>query len=105
MAPLATRYHRHCWGDDLPARGRAAYRAHNDLVRRLADEQGRRFLEYTPGDGWTALCAFLGEAVPMEPFPRSDDWAGYKKAVEAERKKEEEQDQDQEEASTANANA
>ncbi|KAI1777897.1 hypothetical protein F4818DRAFT_439216 [Hypoxylon cercidicola] len=89
MAPLAARYHRHCWGDDLPARGRAAYRAHNALVRSLATDQGRRFLEYRPGDGWAPLYTFLGLGegdVPAEPFPRSDDWAEYKKMVEAEKR-------------------
>ncbi|KAI6090408.1 hypothetical protein F4821DRAFT_268004 [Hypoxylon rubiginosum] len=84
MAPLSARYHRHCWGDDLPRHGAAAYRAHNALVRSLAEEQGRKFLEYKPGDGWAPLCAFLGvkeEDVPTEPFPRSDDWVDYKRAM------------------------
>ncbi|XXH04670.1 hypothetical protein Hte_011089 [Hypoxylon texense] len=100
MAPLAERYHRHCWGGDLPRYGAAAYRAHNALVRRVAREMGRGVLEYRPGDGWEPLCAFLGvEDVPTEPFPRSDDWAEYKKTVEAERRRREEE----EEASTAAA--
>ncbi|KAI4869480.1 hypothetical protein F4820DRAFT_463429 [Hypoxylon rubiginosum] len=92
MAPLSGRYHHHCWADDLPKHGRAAYRAHNALVRSLARDQGRKFLEYKPGDGWVPLCAFLGvegENVPTEPFPRSDDWVEYKKTVEAERRREE----------------
>ncbi|KAI1414668.1 hypothetical protein F5Y13DRAFT_13479 [Hypoxylon sp. FL1857] len=88
MAPLSNKYHKHCWGNDLPRNGRAAYRAHNELVRSLAKASGRKFLEYKPGDGWAPLCEFLGvqgNEVPTEAFPRSDDWAGYKRVVEAER--------------------
>ncbi|KAI2469236.1 hypothetical protein F4781DRAFT_395166 [Annulohypoxylon bovei var. microspora] len=90
MAPLSEKYHLHCWNNDLPNCGRAAYRAHNELVRSLAREQGRKYLEYTPGDGWVPLCEFLGEdggkvKVPEESFPKSDDWVGYKRDVEKER--------------------
>ncbi|KAI1766367.1 hypothetical protein GGR53DRAFT_486488 [Hypoxylon sp. FL1150] len=95
MAPLSTRYHRHCWGNDLPKHGAAAYRAHNALVLSLVEEQGRKFLEYTPGDGWGPLRKFLGvrdEDVPTGPFPRSDDWVEYKKTVEAERREKEKGD-------------
>ncbi|OTB08604.1 hypothetical protein M426DRAFT_7343 [Hypoxylon sp. CI-4A] len=84
MAPLADRYHRHCWGDDLPKHGRQAYRAHNELVRTLAGDHGRRLLEYKPGDGWGPLCEFLGVDVPAGAFPRSDDWKEYKRMVEEE---------------------
>ncbi|KAI0145683.1 P-loop containing nucleoside triphosphate hydrolase protein [Hypoxylon sp. NC0597] len=90
MAPLSDKYHKHCWGNDLPRNGRAAYRAHNELVGELARANGRKFLEYRPGDGWEPLCEFLGvegDEVPREPFPRSDDWAGYKRMVEAGREK------------------
>ncbi|KAI2623827.1 P-loop containing nucleoside triphosphate hydrolase protein [Hypomontagnella submonticulosa] len=87
MAPLSAKYHRHCWGDDLPTHGRTAYREHNALVRFLAESSGRRLLEYAPGDGWEPLCEFLGLETPAEPFPRSDDWAAYKRMVEAEKGK------------------
>ncbi|KAI1106299.1 hypothetical protein F4804DRAFT_330482 [Jackrogersella minutella] len=91
MTPLADTYHRYCWGDDLPRNGLAAYRAHNESVRELAEHRGGKFLEYAPGDGWAPLCEFLGVRegdVPTEPFPRSDDWAEYKRMVEAEKEKE-----------------
>ncbi|KAK1833847.1 hypothetical protein QBC39DRAFT_278440 [Podospora conica] len=85
MAALAALYHRHCWGEDFEATGRAFFREHNDLVRGLAE--GRRFLEWRPQDGWGPLCEFLGVEAPVEgtPFPRSDVWVEYKKAVEAEK--------------------
>ncbi|KAI1096424.1 hypothetical protein F5B19DRAFT_146074 [Rostrohypoxylon terebratum] len=91
MAPLSEKYHRHCWNNDLPNQGLAAYRAHNELVRRLVRNQGRKYLEYVPGDGWAPLCAFLGVEEGMapraqEPFPRSDDWIEYKKEVMKEEK-------------------
>ncbi|KAI0834954.1 hypothetical protein F5Y06DRAFT_277619 [Hypoxylon sp. FL0890] len=93
MAPLSNKYHKYCWGDDLPKNGRAVYRAHNELVRSLAKTSGRKFLEYKPGDGWGPLCEFLGvegDKVPQELLPRSDDWAEYKRAVELERERERE---------------
>lgn len=81
MAPLAAKYHAHCWGDDFAAQGRACFRRHNDLVRGL----GGAFLEYDVKTGWAPLCEFLGVPVPEGPMPRSDDWAEYKKKVVAER--------------------
>ncbi|KAM3554159.1 hypothetical protein MY1884_006280 [Beauveria asiatica] len=55
-----------------------------DNARRTYDEYYRnireripadRRLEYTMGDGWEPLCAFLGNKVPDVPFPRLDDSA------------------------------
>lgn len=88
MAPLAGKYHRYCWGEDFQATGRDFFRNHNELVRRLG--KGRRFLEWRPEEGWGSLCEFLGVEAPPEgtPFPRSDDWVGYKKMVEKERGRE-----------------
>lgn len=75
------------WNDDFAAYGRDAYRRHNALVREAAAARGRRLLEYEPGAGWAPLCSFLGLGVPDAPYPRSDDWLGYKKEVqEGERK-------------------
>lgn len=81
VASLAAKYHAHCWGDDFPSNGRACFRRHNDLVRSLAGEGGRAFLEYDVETGWGPLCAFLGVPVPEGPMPRSDDWVEYKKGV------------------------
>ncbi|CAJ2506430.1 Uu.00g005600.m01.CDS01 [Anthostomella pinea] len=97
LAPMADRYHRHCWGNDLPTHGRRAFREHDEGVREAAAAAGgegggrrRRFLEYDAGSGWGPICEFLGVDVPEMEFPRSDDWVGYKRIVEAERKAEEE---------------
>jgi Sulfotransferase domain len=35
-----------------------------------------RLVEWRPADGWQPLCAALG--VPDEPFPRSNDAAGFR---------------------------
>ncbi len=88
MAPLARKYHRHCWDDDFAANGHAFFKKHNQLVRGLGAVEGRRFLEWQPQQGWGPLCEFLGVDTPKEgtPFPRSDDWVEYKKKVEEERK-------------------
>ncbi|ORY69830.1 uncharacterized protein BCR38DRAFT_93701 [Pseudomassariella vexata] len=88
MAVLAGKYHDNCWGGDFPTLGRTAYRAHNELVREEAARTGRKFLEYGVGQGWRPLCDFLGVEVPDKPYPRTDDWMGYKKMVEEKKRKE-----------------
>jgi len=45
--------------------------AHNDAVK--ATIPANRLLVYQVRDGWEPLCAFLGVAVPDEPFPRTND--------------------------------
>jgi hypothetical protein len=76
------------WGNDFPAHGREAYRKQNDLVREAA--KGRKFLDYETGSGWGPLCEFLGLGVPDSPYPRNDDWLGYKKMVAEQKGKEQE---------------
>jgi len=53
------------WRDDEAAM--AAYDRHNAAVRR--EVPADRLVEYQPGDGWQALCAALGVAIPDEDFP------------------------------------
>ncbi|KAF7552452.1 hypothetical protein G7Z17_g4295 [Cylindrodendrum hubeiense] len=87
VAALASRYHQVCWDDDFDKNGRALYQKHNADVRELA--VGRRFLEYQPGQGWGPLCELLGVPVPVPegvPYPRSDDWAEYKRKAQEELK-------------------
>lgn len=48
----------------------AAYRKHTEAVR-AAIPPGR-LLVYDVAEGWEPLCAFLGVAVPEEPFPRTN---------------------------------
>jgi len=82
LADLRRAYHRHCWDDDFQKNGRGVFARHNAAVR--AAGRGRPFLEVEVASGWQPLCDFLGVAVPNVPFPRKDDWAQYKKEVEAE---------------------
>lgn len=85
VAALARQYHKQCWGDDFDKNDPALYQKHNADVRELA--VGRKFLEYQPGQGWGPLCKFLGVPVPEAvPYPRSDDWAEYKKRADEEMK-------------------
>jgi hypothetical protein len=44
------------------------YNRHNDEVRRTIPAE--RLLEYTPGQGWEPLCAFLGVPAPEQPYPK-----------------------------------
>ncbi|MHC4908154.1 MAG: sulfotransferase family protein [Planctomycetota bacterium] len=48
-----------------------AFRAHNDAV--MSTIPASQLLVFEVKDGWEPLCAFLGEPVPDEPFPRSND--------------------------------
>ena len=62
------------WPD--PAAAQAAYERHNAQVR--AAIASDRLVEWRPADGWEPLCAMLGVAVPDEPFPRTNDAAGFR---------------------------
>lgn len=48
----------------------SAYRRNNEKVR--ATIPADRLLIFTPTDGWSPLCAFLGVEVPQGDFPRSN---------------------------------
>jgi hypothetical protein len=54
----------------------AAYRRHNDEVRRQVPAE--RLVEWQPGDGWEPLCSALGVAVPDEPFPHVNTTADFR---------------------------
>lgn len=53
----------------------SVFHAHNDAVKRRVPAD--RLLVYETGSGWEPLCAFLGVAVPVEPFPRLNDRAEF----------------------------
>lgn len=84
LAPMARKYHRHCWGDDFPANGLAFLREHEAVVREVAGKRPGGYLEFRAGDGWGPLCKYLGVEVPERPFPRNDAWVEYKRRAEAE---------------------
>ena len=70
------------WPD--PAAVQAAYERHNaDVGAAVAPE---RLIEWRPADGWQPLCAALGVPVPEEPFPRTNDAAGFRHPREARRR-------------------
>jgi hypothetical protein len=65
----------------------AAYDRHVAEVQ--AAVPAPRLLVFEVAQGWEPLCAFLGEPVPDEPFPRANDSAAYAQrqtAVDAERR-------------------
>ncbi|WP_211370918.1 sulfotransferase family protein [Nonomuraea turkmeniaca] len=49
----------------------AVYGSHIEQV--AAEVPPERLLVYDVAEGWEPLCAFLGAAVPEEPFPRGND--------------------------------
>lgn len=74
-----------CFGGNVHDEGhmKAVYEAYNAEVEAAVPE-GRR-LTFTAGDGWEPLCAWLGVAVPEEPFPFGNTTAEFQAAVERER--------------------
>jgi hypothetical protein len=52
------------------AHAKHVFEEHNAEVKRSVPTD--RLLVYEPGDGWEPLCAFLGVAVPDEPYPHSN---------------------------------
>lgn len=54
----------------------AAYEAHNQEVRDGVPAD--RLLEFDVAQGWAPLCAFLGVAVPDDPFPNVNDTATFR---------------------------
>ena len=52
-----------------------AFAAHHDAVKKAIPSD--RLLIYQVKDGWEPLCAFLGKAVPSDPFPRTNDRAEF----------------------------
>jgi hypothetical protein len=46
------------------------YKEHYEHVRRFVPKE--RLLEFSMGDGWEPLCAFLGNDVPAEEFADMD---------------------------------
>jgi hypothetical protein len=61
------------WGggdhNDLQAY-RRYYVSHYDHVRTIIPRE--QLLEFESKDGWEPLCKFLGEAVPDDPYPRTN---------------------------------
>ncbi|KAJ7827607.1 P-loop containing nucleoside triphosphate hydrolase protein, partial [Mycena olivaceomarginata] len=50
---------------------KACFVAHYDRVRSLVPPE--LLLEYRVGEGWPRLCEFLGDGVPAEDFPNTND--------------------------------
>ena len=74
-----------------PMREHLADRAYmTDYFRRHTEEvkahvAPERLLVYEVGEGWDRLCAFLGVAVPAEPYPSENSRAEFVARVEAAR--------------------
>ncbi|MFI6496246.1 sulfotransferase family protein [Nonomuraea typhae] len=59
----------------------SVYLEHNAAVRAAVPPE--RLLVMEPGAGWEPLCAFLGVAVPREPYPHLNDPERFWARVEA----------------------
>jgi hypothetical protein len=56
---------------DFAVHGKAVFQEHYKEIRGLVPAEN--LLEYRVGDGWGPLCRFLGQDIPSEPFPQSND--------------------------------
>ncbi|NKC15146.1 MAG: sulfotransferase family protein [Gammaproteobacteria bacterium] len=59
------------------------YLEHNQAVRDTLPPE--RLLSYRTGAGWEPICAFLGVAVPDEPFPHTNSTAQFQSRVKTRR--------------------
>jgi hypothetical protein len=80
-------FYKHTFLNDHSEEVKKGYLEHNKIVRRLARENGREFLEFNVKEGWGPLCEFLGVEVPDVAFPRVNDTKTWQEFV-AETKKE-----------------
>ncbi|REJ85723.1 MAG: hypothetical protein DWQ36_22700 [Acidobacteria bacterium] len=71
------RFHRRTMTDERAAIER--YVEHQREVEQTVPPE--RLLVYDVSQGWEPLCAFLGEPVPDEPFPRTNDRAEMKRRL------------------------
>ncbi|KAH8700904.1 P-loop containing nucleoside triphosphate hydrolase protein [Talaromyces proteolyticus] len=73
--PMINKFFATFFHNDFPNQGKQIYREHLAEVRSLVPPE--RLLEFNVKDGWEPLCEFLGEEIPENPFPRSNDIANF----------------------------
>lgn len=58
-----------------PENAARVYKEHNRAVREHFRDRPEQLLEvdFTSGQGWEELCAFLGHELPKDPFPHFND--------------------------------
>jgi hypothetical protein len=62
---------KYAFGEDFARNGKQRFIAHNEEIRSLVPKEN--LLEFHPKDGWAPLCKFLGQDIPDEPFPHSNE--------------------------------
>ena len=65
------------WRWDFAKNGKRAYYDHYAGLEEECRRQGRKWLDWTPEDGWEPLCEFLGKEVPGHPFPSGNAQGVY----------------------------
>jgi len=66
---------------DIKKHGRDVFDEHNQTVRDMAKREGREFLEFKIGDGWSMLCNFLGREAPIGNFPRTNEAESWRRVM------------------------
>jgi Sulfotransferase domain len=77
LVDLIIKYYFH---GSIPDNGVEIFEQHNDMIKDIVWRDKREFLEFKLGDGWEALCEFLGKDIPEIDFPRENDTKSWRKA-------------------------
>lgn len=59
------------WDGDFVKNGKRMFHEHHSLMKELVPKEN--ILEWRVQDGWEPLCRFLGDPVPDEAFPKTND--------------------------------
>lgn len=73
--PMLNKFFETFFRGDFPKQGKQIYLDHINEVRQLVPSEN--LLMFNVSDGWGPLCKFLGQNVPDEPFPRSNDISSF----------------------------
>lgn len=65
---------------NISRHGIKVYEELNEMVRKLAVDGKREFLEFRLGDDWGPLCRFLGKDVPEVGFPHVNDSDSFRRS-------------------------
>lgn len=74
--PMLNKFFETFFQGDFHNKGKQVYKDHVAEVRSLVASE--RLLEYNINEGWAPLCEFLEEEIPDDPFPHSNDVAGFR---------------------------
>ncbi|XMA11014.1 hypothetical protein WAI453_003805 [Rhynchosporium graminicola] len=80
--PMLTKFFETFFKDDFPNKGKEVFVEHYKEIRNLVPKNN--LLEFSVSEGWSPLCEFLGEPMPLnEPFPHANNADSFVKRCRA----------------------